>query len=444
MSLRHQYVDQSVTPWGGMQEMKKLIDKTGISKKLMELGLPESKSNNSIDPVSIIESFWVSVWIGCFRFSHTAVLRVDEVLREIFGWKRVASGTTYGRFFKKFTPSMNHHLFIELYSWFFEQLTFDNFTLDVDSSVITRYGEQEGSKKGYNPKKPGRNSHHPLFAFVNDVRMVANCWNRSGNTGSNSNCINFLEETFSILKHKKVGLFRADSGFCTSSILDYIENKNIAYVMSCKLYARLQNEIYQISNWTGLGEGLWISEIMYKQGDWKKARRIVVIKQSEEIRPRATGKKLKTLFSSMGIADDKIYNTRYHAFVTNQTLPATEIWSQYKRRGDAENRIKELKEDFGVEGFCMDDFCATETAMRFIMIAYNLMSLFRHITLQTQPTPRLSTLRFNCFAVGSWIDKSNGERTLNMSVPLKRRQWYDSLFSFIETTKLPLSLTKPS
>jgi hypothetical protein len=444
MSLRHQYVDQSVTPWGGMQEMKKLIDKTGISKKLMELGLPESKSNNSIDPVSIIESFWVSVWIGCFRFSHTAVLRVDEVLREIFGWKRVASGTTYGRFFKKFTPSMNHHLFIELYSWFFEQLTFDNFTLDVDSSVITRYGEQEGSKKGYNPKKPGRNSHHPLFAFVNDVRMVANCWNRSGNTGSNSNCINFLEETFSILKHKKVGLFRADSGFCTSSILDYIENKNIAYVMSCKLYARLQNEIYQISNWTGLGEGLWISEIMHKQGDWKKARRIVVIKQSEEIRPRATGKKLKTLFSSMGIADDKLYNTRYHAFVTNQTLPATEIWSQYKRRGDAENRIKELKEDFGVEGFCMDDFCATETAMRFIMIAYNLMSLFRHITLQTQPTPRLSTLRFNCFAVGSWIDKSNGERTLNMSVPLKRRQWYDSLFSFIETTKLPLSLTKPS
>ena len=101
MSLRHQYVDQPVTPWGGMQEMKKVIDKTGISKKLLDLGLPEGKSNNTIDPVSIIESFWVSVWIGCFRFSHTAVLRVDEVLREIFGWKRVASGTTYGRFFRR-------------------------------------------------------------------------------------------------------------------------------------------------------------------------------------------------------------------------------------------------------------------------------------------------------------------------------------------------------
>jgi hypothetical protein len=85
----------------------------------------------------------------------------------------------------------------------------------------------------------------------------------------------------------------------------------------------------------------------------------------------------------------------------------------------------------------MDSFCATETAMRFVMMAYNLMSLFRLLSLQKQPHPRLSTLRFNCFAVGSWIENS----TLKMSVPLKRRQWYDSLFAFIENAKLPLSLT---
>ena len=129
--------------------------------------------------------------------------------------------------------------------------------------------------------------------------------------------------------------------------------------------------------------------------------------------------------------------TRYHAFVTNQTLPAVEIWEQYKRRGDAENRIKELKEDFGLQGFCMDDFCATETAMRFVMTAYNLMSLFRQLSHQKQTQPTLSTLRFNCFAVGSWIENN----VLQMSVPIKRRQWYDGLFSCVENVKLPLSLT---
>lgn len=435
--MKYEYTEVQVTPWGGMQEMKQLLDKTGIRKKVSSLSLPQSKSNNKISSIDVIESFWVSVWIGCFRFSHTAVVRLDEVLRQIFGWKRVPSGTTYGRFFKKITPSMSHEIFIELYRWFFEQLQFDNYTLDVDSSVITRYGEQEGAKKGYNPHKKGRNSHHPLFAFVNDVRMVANCWNRSGNTNSSSNCINFLEETFSILQNKKVGLFRADSGFCSEAILQYIEDKSVSYVMSCKLYANLQSTIYSISKWQPLGIGIWISEIEYKQGGWSKARRIIVIKQQEEIRKKSTGKKLTSLFKQQDLDKDKLYKTRYHSFVTNQTLPAVEIWEQYKRRGDAENRIKELKEDFGVEGFSMDSFCATETAMRFIMVAYNLMSLFRLLTLQTQPSPKLSTLRFNCFAVGSWVEN----KVLKMSVPLKRRQWYDSLFSFIENSKLPLSLT---
>jgi len=211
--------------------------------------------------------------------------------------------------------------------------------------------------------------------------------------------------------------------------------------MACKLYANLQSEIYNIGKWNAIGEGLWISEISYRQGGWKKARRIIVIKQNEEIRPKATGRKLKTLFGAAGIQEDKVYRTRYHAFATNQSLPAIEIWEQYKRRGDAENRIKELKEDFGVEGFCMDDFCATETAMRFVMVAYNLMSLFRQLTLQTQPQPKLSTLRFNCFAVGSWIVKEADTGILMMSVPLKRRQWYDGLFSSIDNVILPLSLT---
>ena len=219
--------------------------------------------------------------------------------------------------------------------------------------------------------------------------------------------------------------------------MKFIEDKQIAYVMSCKLYAKLQGVIYGIKNWQAIGMGIWITEIEFKQGNWSKPRRIIIIKQQEEVRKKTTGKKLTSLFKLEDIDKDKVFKTRYHAFVSNQSLPAIEIWEQYKRRGDAENRIKELKEDFGVQGFCMDDFCATETAMRFVMVAYNLMSLFRQVTLQKQPGSTLSTLRFNCFAVGSWIEG----RVLKMSVPLKRRQWYDSLFSFIENTTLPLSLT---
>lgn len=35
--------------------------------------------------------------------------------------------------------------------------------LTFDSTVIERYGKQEGVKRGYNPKKKGRGSHSPLM-----------------------------------------------------------------------------------------------------------------------------------------------------------------------------------------------------------------------------------------------------------------------------------------
>jgi hypothetical protein len=39
------------------------------------------------------------------------------------------------------------------YRMFFDQLRFDIMTLDLDSSVLTRYGEQEGAE-WLHPKKP--------------------------------------------------------------------------------------------------------------------------------------------------------------------------------------------------------------------------------------------------------------------------------------------------
>jgi len=73
-------------------------------------------------------------------------------------------------YFRKFAQADNHR---GLYKWFFSLPYFNNFTLDLDSTVISRYGQQEGAKRGYNPHKPGHNPHHPILAFVADCRMVA-------------------------------------------------------------------------------------------------------------------------------------------------------------------------------------------------------------------------------------------------------------------------------
>jgi len=342
-------------------------------------------------------------------------------LQEIFGWKRAPSQSTYSRFFQKFSWKRNTEVFGPAQKWFVDNLKIKNVTLDFDSSVMTRYGQQEGSKVGYNPSKPGRSSQHPLMAFITETRMVTNAWLRPGNTTALSNCKAFIDETFEILRDKKVGLVRADSGFYAHDFLNYLEHENKTnYIMAVKMYPNIKQEIRSKKEWIKLKDGIEITEFEYQSPDWERPRRMVAVRNNIEILTKATGKLL--------LFDELVGRYRYSLYVTSLDLPAEQIWLSYKDRADAENRLKELKYDFGLDSFCMDKFWATEAAFRTIMIAYNLMSLFRQIVLQSKSQATLSTLRFKCFALGSWITKHAGKTTLNISAVGERQKWPDGLF----------------
>ena len=169
------------------------------------------------------------------------------------------------RYFRKFGQATNQRVFQELYRWFFEHLHFDNFTLDLDSTVMSRYGQQEGTRRGYNPRKPGRNSHHPLLAFVADCRMVANCWLRSGDAHTANNFEGFLQDTLEHLAGKKVGLLRADSGFCQKTILEYLEEPQhtIPYIIATRLHAPVQRMLAAHRQWFEVEEGIEVASVLY-------------------------------------------------------------------------------------------------------------------------------------------------------------------------------------
>ena len=104
----------------------------------------------------------------------------------------------------------------------------------------------------------------------------------------------------------------------------------------------------------------------------------------------------------------------------------------YCERGDAENRIKELKHDFGFDSFNLKGFYATEAALIFVMIAYNLMRIFRMFVLQE----KTSTLRWRTFNIGAYFQKINGNIVLMVALTKKRRRWFDDLWNY--PVKIPL------
>jgi len=428
------YTDKEITPFGGMILMKQMLEKIGIKEALEEMRLPEQGSNRGTDPIQLVINFWVGVWSGANRYKHLEVTRRDEVIREIFGWKKMAEHRAIMRYLEKFNQRENQEVFRGMYQWFFKNLKFDKYTLDCDSTVMTRYGQQEGARKGYNPNKRGRNSHNPLVAFVSESRMVSNFWLRDGKSGSANNFLSFLEDTMEKLEGKKIGLLRCDSGFYSKEIFEYLERaeRKIEYIIAARFHNGIKGKLASEMQWMKLGEGIEISETKYKAQEWEEARRLVMVRQDIKERPKACGKQLK-LFS-----DEMLYKDyRYSCYVTNMELSAKMIYDLYRNRADAENRIKELKEDFGADSFVSKSFWATEAALNLVMMAYNLMSLFRQGILGSAVQEQLKTLRYKVFAIGGYMIKRGNSRILKLSLAMKRREWFMGLWSCTKIMSWP-------
>lgn len=235
------FSDREVTAWGGLALFQRMLDSMGFRHAVSGWGLPAPQSNRGYEPTQLIEQFLVSIWCGACRFVHAETVRMDSTLTRLFGWTKAAGHKAIMRLFARFDMLTNERVQAEAYRWFFGKIgALKHVTLDVDSTVITRNGEQEGAVRGYNPGKQGRSSHHPLLAFVAEARMVANFWLRPGNAHSANNVLQFLESTLHHLGDKIVGLLRADSGFFGEAILCALEGKRIPYIVAARLTPPLQ------------------------------------------------------------------------------------------------------------------------------------------------------------------------------------------------------------
>lgn len=434
------FVNKEITPFGWLSLFLKMLERCHFAEHLEMCGIPSQGSNRGNKPLQLILGMFAGVWCGASCFGHLDVVRYDAALCKLLGWNRGADHRAYQRYFNKFSQAVNQRVFSELFRWFFSGLVFDNYTLDFDSTVMVREGSQEGAAKGYNPKRSGRPSHHPLLVFVSDVRMIANYWLRPGNTSASTNYLAFLEDTLSRMWDKKVGLIRMDSGFFSGNILDYLEQKCLHYIIACRFNNRIKYSLTHEKVWTEVADGLEIAETTYQAEGWEKPRRIVMVRHEVEKRPKAAGKQVRQLEL---FEDEKDFGKyRYSCLVTDLGLPARIVYDSYRGRADSENRIKELKYDFSIDDFVSHNFWATEACGSFIVMAYNFMSLFRHALINSDKKKFLKTIRYELISTPAYFGKTKDKHILYLARSLKTRQSFLSIWERLKDFSLPYSTEK--
>jgi hypothetical protein len=371
------------------------------------------------------------------RLSDTIVLREDGVFQQVVGFDDYPHQTSLSRFLGKFTVGAAKNigevsvgLRHTVRGKSGEQ---SRTTLDMDSHVTTVYGRQQRARVGYNPKKPGRKSYHPLLCFVGETRDFLWGRFRPGDRNNVQDSKGFLRECLARLGAGIKELFlRADSGFYSDNFLRYIEGKRgmaIWYAIVVRLYPAIQARVAGLA-YRDIGSGVEVGEFQYQGLGWKKPRRMVVIR--EEIKEGEKKKKEPKLFELKGHI--------YQVIVTNiEDWAPEEVWRFYNDRANVENMVKEGMMGYGLDVAVSHCYAANMAHFFITMLTYNLMNWLKEGVLGQKKVKRMAKwIRQHFFLIPGRLVRKGRKLILRLSQSYPWQLEYWRAEARLEVLKLPL------
>ena len=327
----------------------------------------DNESTNKIK-MNHIKTMLCGHFIGIEKLERLKLLQGDPLVSEFD--ISVKEPETVSRFLGNFSYKTTQ-MFRDINFKIFRKLLFKSkltsIIIDIDSSVVNVEGHQEGTAKGYNPKKLGNLCYNIQFAFCDELKAYITGFVRSGNTYTANGAAEMIKEIAANIKTDDLEiLFRMDSGYFDEEIVKTIESLGCKYLIKGKEYPTLASQVTDPSILFIKGaEGRETAELFTKLNTWDKDRRFVV---SRILKPEKERAQLSLL-----VGDEY----EYFFFVTNTELPSEKVVISYEKRGNSENYIKEAKYDMAVGHLLLKSFWANEAVFQMMMLSYNLFLLFK-------------------------------------------------------------------
>jgi hypothetical protein len=238
--------------------------------------------------------------------------------------------------------------------------------VDVDASIFEQHGlKKAGAAWAYD----GTFGYQPLFMFIGRQGYALDGHLRPGNQNGVDQADWDIEKAFDRLPESVQALkllYRFDAGFYAWDVVRTIRLLGKDLLIKAKLTAPLLAAIDALpaSAWTPTGTPTdcptSFAELTYQPEGWDTSMRYVV---RREIRR----------------ADTLLPETHTFAYVTTLNHAPEAIDAGYRRRGMAENFIKELKHDLDLEGLPSGDFQTNQAFLHVGLLTYNLLVLLAQL-----------------------------------------------------------------
>lgn len=361
------FESENITPYAGVYLLREFFRKIRLTRFIKKL-LKVQKRDRYYNTCELVLSVIYAILFGFERMPHTSILGSDRAFLGITGLATYPEASSLWRFLMRLGENHITAILRMNQTYLRKMLAIDprkQAVIDMDSTVLTVYGHQEGARVGYNPTKPGRLSYHPVCAFLGREKdFITGCL-RPGDTHSGKDAVALFENALEAVKAKRCKL-RADSGFYNIELVEYCENNGIKFTIVAKQSRPVQRIIYGLK-YREFAKDLSEAEFEYAPVGWTRPRRFVVIRQ--RIKEKAS--------EQMSFWPDERW--RYQVIVTNLKKKPRKVWRFYNGRANVENVIKELKLSMNMAKIPTGSFLANHGYFQIIMFAYNLLNWMRRL-----------------------------------------------------------------
>lgn len=435
-STPYGFVDEHLTPFGGLFSLEKLLDAFEIEEVFNE-HFVAPKRTPELGHWKMVKGVIDLHFMGLQRLHHFTYVKDDVMLKGVLNVDKLPAVTTYWRCLNSYGLNQDRS-FLNINAVVRERVwkslghdqRYHHIHIDIDTTVKTVYGKKEGARKGHNRKHRGKKGLRPILAFIAETKEYLGGRLRVGKTLSARDVKQHLCSLKPLLPSsvRKVTV-RADAELYCGDAVATCRLLGFDYIIAVKKSRPPfdENTWYSVEG----NNNLQYNSTVYKPSRWKEPCRFVAMRKPKD--PNDPKNKQSELFEDDGY--------QYRIFVTSREAAAHRVVDEYDDRAGAEKLIGEAHAE-GLAAVPSTKLARNRAFFQLAMFSYNLWRYVKAFaneqnenvwSLNTNHISRLKLL-YLAAKVNSHSDRTELKYSNHMSV---KSTWINLLSRLDEIRRNP-------
>ena len=377
-STRFETCSEQLSPFGGLLALIKFFDLVDF-REIFHFAYQSPSRQPKLGHYSMMTGILMLLFIGFNRIWHFVYVRLDAMLCGFFKLTRLPVASTYWRYVDSLGINQAKSILkitgvLRERVWQLCGRQYARIRVDIDTTVKTVYGDQQGARKGHNTKHRGKQGLRPILAFIEETREYLTGKLRKGVTVTGQEAAVFIAD----IKKQLPGcvqevLLRADGEFLSWESVQAAVEAGFDFIIA----NRGCMPVFDPNSWyrPWKRKAIEFNSCLYQPGGWDQPCRFVAMRIPIEQKQPSKQPQQCVLFE-----DDKY---TYRIFCTNLAGAAHQIIVAYDKRADIENLVGEAKRE-GLDMIPSAKFKSNYAFFQIVMLAYNIWRYLKMIAQQSK------------------------------------------------------------